>query len=62
MIATSRFGSIMSDRKPITDRTEQFAIRVIKACSFLDEQHGVARTVSKQLLRSGTSILARNTH
>lgn len=28
----------------------------IKACSFLDQQSGVVRTLSKQLLRSGTSI------
>lgn len=33
-----------------------FAIRIIKACSFLDERPGVARTLSRQLLRSGTSI------
>ncbi|MFM5983415.1 MAG: four helix bundle protein [Sphaerospermopsis kisseleviana] len=40
----------------ITDRTKQFAIRIIKACYFLDEKSGVYRTISKQLLRSGTSI------
>ncbi|MBD2441376.1 four helix bundle protein [Nostoc sp. FACHB-110] len=40
----------------ITDRTKAFAIRIIKACSFLDEKPGVLRTLSKQLLRSGTSI------
>ncbi len=40
----------------ITDRTKQFAIRIIKVCYFLDEKSGVYRTISKQLLRSGTSI------
>lgn len=45
----------------ITDRTKVFAIRIIKACSFLDEKPGVCRTLSKQLLRSGTSIGA-NVH
>ncbi len=45
----------------ITDRTKAFAIRIIKACSFLDEKPGVCRTLSKQMLRSGTSIGA-NVH
>ncbi len=40
----------------ITDRTKAFAIRIVKACSFLDEKPGVTRTLSRQLLRSGTSI------
>ena len=40
----------------ITDITKNFAVRIIKACNFLDEQPGVLRTLSKQLLRSGTSI------
>lgn len=40
----------------IADRTKLFAIRIIKACTFLDETPGVCRTLSKQLLRSGTSI------
>lgn len=41
---------------PITDRTKAFAIRIIKACSFLNAHSDVARTLSKQLLRSATSI------
>jgi four helix bundle protein len=40
----------------ITDRTKSFAIRIVKACCFLDEKPGVYRILSKQLLRSGTSI------
>ncbi|MBD2308613.1 four helix bundle protein [Chroococcidiopsis sp. FACHB-1243] len=46
----------MNNYTPITEKTQKFAIRVIKACSFLDEKPGVCRTLSKQLLRSGTSI------
>ncbi|NHC36511.1 four helix bundle protein [Scytonema millei] len=46
----------MSKVVPITERTKQFAIRIIKASHFLDEKPGIYRTLSKQLLRSGTSI------
>ncbi|MBI4782237.1 MAG: four helix bundle protein [Oscillatoriophycideae cyanobacterium NC_groundwater_1537_Pr4_S-0.65um_50_18] len=46
----------MDKQIPIADRTKQFAIRIIKACHFLDQQPGVLRTLSNQLLRSGTSI------
>jgi four helix bundle protein len=51
----------MNNRIPITERTESFAIRIIKACVFLNEKSGVLRTLSNQLLRSGTSIGA-NVH
>ncbi|MEH1906427.1 MAG: four helix bundle protein [Nostoc sp.] len=40
----------------IDERTKQFAIRIIKASCFLDEKAEVCRTLSKQLLRSGTSV------
>lgn len=40
----------------IVDKSKLFAIRIIKACSFLDEKPGICRTLSKQLLSSGTSI------
>ena len=46
----------MTTQISITDRTKAFAIRIVKACSFLDEKPGVLRTLSRQLLRSGTSI------
>jgi four helix bundle protein len=46
----------MENNVSITDRTKLFAIRIIKACCFLDEKPGVYRTLSKQLLRSGTSV------
>ena len=40
----------------VPDRTFQFAVRIIKLCQHLEESGGVARTIGKQLLRSGTSI------
>jgi four helix bundle protein len=51
----------MMTNVPITERTESFAIRIIKACCFLSKQSDVSRTLSRQLLRSGTSIGA-NVH
>jgi four helix bundle protein len=46
------------DTKPqeIGERTFGFAVRVVKLCQTLDERPGVSRTLSNQLLRSGTSI------
>ena len=40
----------------IPDRTFQFAVGIVKLCQHLEEAGGVARTIGKQLLRSGTSI------
>ena len=40
----------------ITERTFNFALRVLKLCQVLDQTPGVSRTISNQLLRSGTSI------
>jgi four helix bundle protein len=40
----------------IGERTFGFAVRVVKLCQTLDERPGVSRTLSTQLLRSGTSI------
>ena len=40
----------------ITQRTRQFALRIIKLCQFLDKQSSITRTIAQQLLRSGTSI------
>lgn len=42
--------------KDIQNRTFEFAVRVIKLCQHLDEMQGVARTLSRQLLRAGTFI------
>jgi four helix bundle protein len=45
-----------SHYKAITDRTFEFAIRIVKLCKVLDESPGVVQTLSKQLIKSGTSI------
>jgi len=45
--------------KPLADireRTFTFALRVVKLCQTLDASTGVQRTLSRQLLRSATSI------
>jgi four helix bundle protein len=61
VLLRSEVGSKNIDKSiSIADRTKAFAIRIIKACSFLDEKPGVCRT-REQLLRSGTSIGA-NVH
>jgi len=41
---------------PITERSFDFAVRIVNLCKFLDEQPGVGRILAKQLIRSGTSI------
>ncbi|NEQ17895.1 MAG: four helix bundle protein [Moorea sp. SIO3E2] len=46
----------MSEVSPITHRTFDFAVRIVNLCKAMEEKVGVARTLSKQLIRSGTSI------
>ncbi len=48
----------MSDTKlrDIKERTFEFALEIVRLCRCLDDAPGVERTLSKQLLRSGTSI------
>ena len=46
----------MSKPLDITERTFEFAVRIIKLCQVLDETPGAGRTLSKQLIRCGTSI------
>ena len=43
-------------KKDLCERTFQFAGRIVRFCQTLDERPGVARTLGRQLLRSGTSI------
>ena len=43
-------------KRDILERTFRFSVRVVKLCQALDERPGVGRTLSRQLLRSGTSI------
>jgi four helix bundle protein len=47
---------MMSDELKITDRSFNFAVRIVKLCKFLEKQGKVSRTLANQLLRSGTSI------
>ena len=46
----------MSAELKITERTFNFAVRVVKLCKFLERQDRVSRPLANQLLRSGTSI------
>lgn len=43
-------------RRDLPERTFAFARRIVKLCQALEEKPGVSRTLSRQLLRSGTSI------
>ena len=47
---------MMSDELKITDRSFNFAVRIVKLCKFMEKQGKVSRTLANQLLRSGTSI------
>ena len=40
----------------ISQKSFDFAVRIVKLSNWLDNQPSVARTLSKQILRSGTSI------
>jgi len=40
----------------ITERTFEFAVRIIRLCQYLEKKDRVSRTLENQLLRSGTSI------
>ena len=40
----------------IYDFSKKFAVKIVKLCHWLDQKPGAMRTLSKQLIRSGTSI------
>jgi four helix bundle protein len=40
----------------IQERTFKFSIRIVKLCKFLRERGGTGYDLSKQLIRSGTSV------
>ena len=40
----------------IQERTKKFAVRIIKACTWLEGQSNVSRTLANQLLKAGTSV------
>jgi len=46
----------MGKEQDICERTFGFAKRIVRLCVTLSENPGVSRTLSNQLLRSGTSI------
>ena len=40
----------------IRERAFQFALRIVRLCQHLDSRRGVAQLLSRQVLKSGTSI------
>jgi four helix bundle protein len=48
--------TMLKNGHDIRERTFELAVRIVKLCQYLDEKPGVGRTLSKQILRSGTSI------
>ena len=43
-------------KSDLPDRTMKFAVRIVKLCQVLDRRASTARTLARQLLRSGTSV------
>ena len=43
-------------KNDLPERTFEFAVRVVQLCKTLDATPGTPRTLSRQLLRSGTSV------
>lgn len=43
-------------KSDVPERTFKFALLIVRFCQKLDEKPGISRTLSNQLLRSGTSI------
>ena len=42
--------------RPITERTFEFAVRIVKLCFYLDTKRGTAKMLGPQIVRAGTSI------
>jgi len=40
----------------VTDRSFEFALRIVKICRFLEDERKVNRTLVSQLIRAGTSV------
>ena len=40
----------------IYDFAKKFAVQIVKLCTWLDQKPGARRTLSNQLIRSGTSV------
>ncbi|MCB9894977.1 MAG: four helix bundle protein [Planctomycetes bacterium] len=45
-----------NELNPIPERCFELAVRVVKLCRHLEKHSSTARTIARQLLRSGTSI------
>ena len=43
-------------KRDMPERSFQLALRIVRLCQELDKQPGISRTLSNQLLRSGTSV------
>lgn len=43
-------------KRDLSERTFKFATEIVKLCVKLEKQHGIAKSLFHQLLRSGTSI------
>lgn len=52
---TLAIGAIVM-KSDLPDRTFAFAKRIVRLCRTLEDQQVVAQTLSRQLIRSGTSI------
>jgi four helix bundle protein len=53
--------STRAQEPEIVERTFQFALMIVNLCRQLDRGDGVLRTISRQLIRSGTSVGANVT-
>ena len=51
-------GRALKPEQPsdIRERAFDFAVRVIRLCRYLDQRPGTSRALSRQVLRSGTSV------
>ena len=49
-------NSPLEENRDLQERLFAFAVRIVRLCQKLDERYGVARSLSRQLLKAGTSI------
>ena len=58
VLSTKKVESMKEGRSQndLCERTFQFALEIVNLCRTLSKKSGVAQTMSKQLLRSGTSV------
>jgi len=46
----------MEPKTDLRERSFDFAVRIIKLCSFIQNNHHSIRVIANQLMRSGTSV------